>query len=303
MLSKALILLSFSEFLVPNMTLEEIIQKILSARPEMTRKEIMKMIELKEKSAKGFLTRESAAISLAAELGVPIEGSIRFFRREMSIKDLVSGLSNVTVSGRVIYISPIKKFIRRDGKEGVKISVHIADETGTIKANLWNDKALSLKPENILDKTIRLSHVSVRRAGGKLELNVSDRSKVEIEPEDLKKKDYPPITNFMNKIGEITGDEKSVNIVGFVRKVYPIVVFKRQDGNEGRVRRVEINDQTGETMLILWDDLASIISENHVGKYVAILRAGVKQRFDGRIEIHTKNQTSVFPLARKPSGF
>lgn len=283
--------------------MEEIIQKILLAKPEITREEVMRMIELKEKSAKGFLTRESAAISLAIELGVPIKSPMRFFKHEMRIKDLVSGLSDVTVSGRVIHISPLKKFIRGDGKEGVKRSIYIADQTGAIKVNLWNDKALSLDPENILDRIVRIYHVSVDRASGNLELNTGARSEVEVEPKDLREKDYPPLTNFMNKIAEITGNEKSVNIIGFVKKIHPIVVFRRQDGSEGKVRRVEINDQTGEAVVMLWDNLVEIISEKYVGRFIVIFRAGVKQSFNRRIEIHTKKQTLVLPLIKKPSGF
>ena len=54
------------------MSFEEIMRQILSSRPDLTRAEVLKMVEKKEKEAKGFLTNESAARSIAAELGVEL---------------------------------------------------------------------------------------------------------------------------------------------------------------------------------------------------------------------------------------
>ena len=239
---------------------------------------------------------------MAADLGIAMDET--YFRRELQIKDLVSGLGNVTVSGRVIYVSPLKRFTRPDGKEGARRSIHIADKTGMIKAILWDDKALSPDLEYLLDKIVRLSHVSVRRKrGGRLELNVGSRGKIEIEPKDLKDEDYPPLTKFAKKISEITSDEKDVSVIGLIKQVYPLVTFKRQDGSEGKVKRVKLEDETGEVILVLWDDKADLISEDHVGKYVMLTKVKIKQRFDGWIELQTKDRTEVNLLEKKPSGF
>ncbi len=288
--------------LVGIMTLEEIIAKIISARPELTKEEVLKMIKAKERSAKGFLTEKSAALSLAADLGITINKMS--FRRELQIKDLVSGLSNVTVSGRVIYVFPPRRFTRSNGREGARRSIYIADGTGMIRATFWDDKATSPILEGSVDKIVRLSHVSVRRrAGGKLELNVGSRSKIEIEPPDLRDENFPPLTKFIRKIGEITGNEGMVDIIGLIERVHPLVTFKRQDGGEGKVRRIELKDFTSRITLVLWDESANLISEDHVGKYVMLIKARTKRRFDERVELHTADQTRIVFLRRKPSGF
>jgi len=49
------------------MPLEDVVQHILSCRPDLTEEEVLAMVEQKEKEAKGFLTRASAARSVAAE--------------------------------------------------------------------------------------------------------------------------------------------------------------------------------------------------------------------------------------------
>lgn len=284
------------------MMLEEIIRRILLAKPELTYEEVLKMIELKEKRAKGFLTRESAALSLAVELGVAVgETSLR---REMRIRDLISGLNDVTITGRVINVSQIKTFMRQNGSEGAKRSISIADRTGIVKVTLWDEKALALKPERILDRLVRLRHASVkRRAGGKLELNVGSKGEMEIEPKDLKEEDYPPLSSFTEAVDKIVGNERNVSIIGIVKQVYPIITFRRENGCEGKIRRVEIKNHTGEITLVLWDDNADVISENHIGRYVAVLAADARRRFDEMVELHTKNKTVIVLLTKRPSGF
>ncbi|MEM2647874.1 MAG: hypothetical protein QXS10_02225 [Candidatus Bathyarchaeia archaeon] len=271
-------------------------------RPELTREDLMKMIEEKVKLAGGFLTRESAALSLAAEMGVTIESNLRY---EMLIKDLVSGLRSVTVTGRVIYVSQLKRFSRLDGVERGKRDMCIADNTGVAKIILWDDKAASASPESLIDNIVRLSRLSVRRrAGGNLELNAGPRSIMEINPVGVKSSDYPPLTLFTKKIDELPQcSGKTINVLGLIERIYPITIFRRQNGAEGRVRRAEIADRAGKATLVLWDNCADLLSESHVGKYAIAFWVRVRERFDGRFELHSGNKTQIIVIEREPSGF
>ncbi|MEM2320694.1 MAG: hypothetical protein QXS79_02260 [Candidatus Bathyarchaeia archaeon] len=284
------------------LTLEHIIAKILSVRPDLSRDKVMRMIEERERLAGGFLTRESAALALAAELGVIIEPNLRY---EMRIKDLVSGLRDVTITGRVIYISQLKRFSRPNGGEGIKRSIHVADKTGIAKVVLWDDKATLISPESLIDRIVRLSHLSVRRrAGGRLELNAGLRSIIEVNPDGIKSEDYPPLTLFTRSISELSQHkDKIVSVLGLIEQVYPVTTFKRQNGVEGRVRHVEIVDGGGKVTLILWDNHADTLSELQAGKYIIAFQVRVRERCDGRIELHTTNRTQIIVMERKPSGF
>ncbi|MEM3716599.1 MAG: hypothetical protein QW341_05180 [Candidatus Bathyarchaeia archaeon] len=281
------------------MSLEDIIARILTVKPELTRDEVLKMIKERERSAGGFLTLESAALSLAADLGIDFKVN---FKRDLKIKDLIPGLSDVTVSGRVIYVDQIKSFIYPKGGEGFKRVIHLADDTGFIRATLWNEKAFLVDADTI-DEIVRLSHVSVRRrSGGGIELNAGLKSRIEVNPRDLNEESYPPITRFTEKIGELSARNKIVDVVGFIEQVYPLSTFKRQDG-EGKVRRVEISDESGKVLAVLWDNNADALSEEQVGRYVMLLKMRVKERFNGRIEIHSGSKTKILLLRKKPSGF
>ena len=80
---------------VSRMPLEDIIQKILNSRPDMTRKELQKMVDVKVEQGKGFLTHESAARAIAVKLGVK---QLKIpSTHGITVKDLVSGLGDVTI--------------------------------------------------------------------------------------------------------------------------------------------------------------------------------------------------------------
>lgn len=283
-------------------SLEHIIAKILSVRPELSKEDIMRVIEEKERLSSGFLTRESAALSLAAELGVTIEPNLKY---KMMIKDLVSGLRDVTITGRVVYISQLKRLGLLNRGERVRRSVRVADRSGDVKIILWDEKAISINPESLIDRIVRLSHVSVRRrAGGSLELNAGSRSTIEIELIEAGVEEYPPLTLFTKRINELHQYKgKIIDTLGLIEQVYSVVTFRRQSGVEGKVRRAEIADGTGKATLVLWDESAGLLSESHIGKYVVAFGVRVKERFDGRLELYSGNKTQIIVTERKPSGF
>jgi len=283
------------------MAFEDIIQQILSVRSDHTREEVLKMIDAKEKEAKGFLTRESAARALAMELGV--KTTKVSFEHGISIGDLVSGLSNITVSGRVLLVHHAQRFTRPDGKEGKVRHLLIADKTGEIKVVLWDDKADFPNIERAIDRIARFSHGYVRQGmGGKLELNVGLRGSIELSPSDVSEGDYPPLTMFTRKIGDMTGKEENVNVIGVIEYVYPTTTFKRQDGGEGKVRRLELGDSSGRATVVLWNEKVEELAEISSGRHLGIFEAKVKERADGQFELHVSNSTNIIVLAKKPSG-
>ena len=96
------------------MSLEDVIKRILSSRDDVTRKEVLTMIEEKKRKAKGFFTDDSAARVVAAELDV---GVLQVNKPDVLIEDLIPGLRDVTIVGRVITVYPEKTFVRSDKKK------------------------------------------------------------------------------------------------------------------------------------------------------------------------------------------
>jgi len=284
------------------MPFKEIAQKILSSRPDLTHEEIFRMIEEKERAAKGFLTRESAARLVAAELGVEL--SKVSFKRGISIQDLISGLNNVTIAGRVILVYPLQKFSRSDGTEGKVRRLFVADKTGEIEVVLWDDKADMPNLEDLAGRIVRFSHGYVRRGfDGRLELHIGSRGKIEVTPTNVSEDEFPPLTNFMKKVSEVTGKEGTVSVLGAVGQVYPASVFEREDGTEGKVKRLELKADGCRITVVLWNRKVDELAEIRPGKILGIVGAKIRRLDDERFELHVDKSASTTVLDEEPPGF
>ncbi|UCG45002.1 MAG: hypothetical protein JSV58_06400 [Candidatus Bathyarchaeota archaeon] len=162
------------------MSFNEAIERILSLRQNLTRDKVLRMVEEKKRKANGFFTNAAAARVLASELGVEIEAMP--FHPKVLIRDLVSGLNDVTVTGRVTSVYPLNTFIRPDLTEGKVANLLIADETGILKVVLWNEKTSVLEEENVgQGQAIRVSHGYVREGrSGRLEIHIGSKGSIKV---------------------------------------------------------------------------------------------------------------------------
>ena len=168
------------------MSLEEIVNRILSYCSDINRKEILEMIEKKKRGARYFLTDETAARIAASELGVKIGHEP--FRLKIQIQDLVSGLNDVTVAGQVVAVYPPKTFTRRDWTEGKLASILVSDKSGTLRIVLWDNKVDLIEGIKIQrEQTIRISHGYVREGlDGKPEVHLGQRGSIKVIKETEK---------------------------------------------------------------------------------------------------------------------
>jgi len=279
------------------MSADEIIKQILSARPDFSREEIMQKIREKNTAVGGFLTEETAARLVASELGVEIAQK-RFVFKEIPIGELVSGLNDVTVTGRVLIAYHAQTYNRKDETEGQLARVLIVDKTGALRILLWNDKAELAKNGKIKQgQILRVLHGYVREArDGDLELHVGHRGEIQINPSDVKEKDYPETSTFATKIGKIVAKQKKANVTGVVRTISPVTVFQRRNGTEGKVQRVTLDDATGQITVVFWNEEIDMLNDVQVGERLEIINAKVKERIDGRLELHVENRTYVEKL-------
>ncbi|MFQ3294461.1 MAG: ssDNA-binding replication factor A large subunit [Halobacteriales archaeon] len=167
-----------------------------------------------------------------------------------AIEDLSLGLSDVNCRGLVLDVETVRTFDRDDGSEGRVANLVIGDETGRVRVTLWDDmadRATEIEPET----TVEVVDGYVRERDGDLELHVGDRGAVEELEETIEyDPDAVPIQDV--EIGQ------TVDLAGVVRAVDPKRTFERDDGSEGQVRNVRIQDESGDMRVALWGDKADI---------------------------------------------
>jgi replication factor A1 len=275
------------------MTTEEIIQQILSKRPEISREEVLERLKT-EKSKTGGLIADATLLRLiAAKYGVEIPHD-RVYDRKLSISHLVPNLNDVTVSGRVVAVYPPKTF--EGERSGKFASLMIADKDGILRVMLWNDKVNLIESGELkTGQVTRFSHGYTREdRNGKAELHLSSKSEIEINPLNVKAEDYLSIGKFATKIKEITKAHKNIHLIGIVKEVFPSSTFTRQDLSTGKVLRFTLADSTGEVAVVVWNEKAEEL-EPYLKRNVKLqlVNAKVKATSSGGFEIHVDASTYV----------
>lgn len=277
------------------MDLENIVQQILLTRRDLTRDEVLKKIYEKKRSAEDYFLDEVAARIVAVELGVEVQGENEAFTGEIQIRNLVSGLNDVTIIGRVIAVYPLQVFSRNDSTQGKVARLLLADETGDLKLVLWDDNTNFVEAGKIQQgQIIKVLHAYVRESmNGKLELHLGRKGELEISPKNIDEKRYPYTSEPMDKIGTLKPEKKKANVQGWVTQVFPASEFTRKDGTRGKVRRLHLKDETGETTLVFWNGKVDELGITTAGDRLRIANARIKTQLSGSIELQVENTSFI----------
>ncbi|MEM3766662.1 MAG: OB-fold nucleic acid binding domain-containing protein [Candidatus Bathyarchaeia archaeon] len=286
---------------------ESLISQITSKLKGVSREEILKKLEDKRQKTGGLISNEVLLRMIAAELGVEIATN-KVEESTLLIGDLVPGLSDVTVAGRVIAIFPLKD--SKKSKKGEKMgtaSLIIADKSGIIPVVLWNDKTAYAEKDKVeIGQILRFRHGYTKEGHlGIVELHIGEKGEIEIEPEDAEVKIFPKITELTTKVGALTSafKNKRVNIIGIVKKISRASTFTRQDSTVGKVMRLTFADETGEIPVVIWNnkvDEAEKLAKEGAKLYIA--NAKVKKALAESLELHVDSRTYLNIFTEKP-GF
>jgi len=276
------------------MTAKKMIEQILATHPEISREQILERLDREKTKTGSFISDDVLLRMIAAEFGVEVSKEARTLT--LSIQDLIPGLNDVTVVGRVVAVFPSKTF--EANKSGKVASLLIADENSILRIVLWNDKTEVMESGKVkVGHIIRFSHGYTKEDySGRVELHVRKRSEIEINPKDVEAKDYPTISKFVTKIGEITQSHKNkrANITGTVKKLFPISTFTRRDSTSGKVMRFIFADETGEIPVVVWNEKVDELEETlRKDVKLQLVNAKVKKTISKGLEIHVNSQTYI----------
>ena len=274
------------------MTREELIQQILSKHPEVSREQILESVEAEKEKTGGLIADETLLRLIAARYG--IETVKRKAIRRLSISDLVAGLNDVTVTGRVISVYPPRAFTgKRSGKVANLI---IADNDDTLGVVLWNDNVDFVESGELKAGQIaRFSHGYTRKdREDKVELHMGNKSQIEVDPQNVKADEYPALGKFASKINELTAAHNSIHLAGTVKEVFPASTFTRSDASTGTVMRLTLADETGEISVVVWNGKAEEMEKAvKVNAGLQLVNAKVKENGSGELEVHVNSYTYV----------
>jgi replication factor A1 len=187
-------------------------------------------------------------------------------------------IRNVTVLGVVSKIYDTITFVRDDGSTGQVRSLEIEDNTGKIRATLWNDDTrIDFKKGDIIKITggnIEFDEYS----GTDYRINTNWNTSIQVNPslEKQVKEVLAECGKYLKpiKIGDLNAIEdegEEIDIIGRIINLLDPNQFERDDGSNGLVRSAEIADDSGVVRVSFWDEKAE--SALNIGDAVKIENA------------------------------
>jgi ssDNA-binding replication factor A large subunit len=119
------------------LTLEEILSE-LEKNTKYSREKLLEMIKNKQEELSGLVSMEGAGHLVARDLGVNL---LIQEKRVFKINNIVKGMKNVNLKARIIQISEMREFERKDKNKGKVCNLILTDGTGEIRITLWDKQA------------------------------------------------------------------------------------------------------------------------------------------------------------------
>jgi len=278
------------------MPLDEMVNRITSCCPDVSRQMVLERLQSERLRTGGFLSDEALVRLIAAGLGCDVStpGTVP---RELLLQDLIPGLNNITVTGRVVALFPSKTF--NGARKGRLASLLVIDESGIVRVVLWNDKAELVEAEHVkIGDVIRIRHGYTREDySGKVEVQAGEKCIFDVNPAGVNGAAYPFIDRFATKTEDLLRLQNGcrVNLTGTVLTAGSPSEFQRSDASAGKVLRLVLSDDLGEACLVFWnekvDEIQGLLK---VESGLQVIGARVKKAMDDeKVEVHVDRSTYI----------
>ena len=276
------------------MTTQDLIQEIQRQNPLISQEQILERLETERAKTGGLLGDETLLRLIAAKFGLQVQQNTVHNSGVLSTSRLFAGLYDVTVAGRLIAVFPAKNFQGAE-KSGKFAIIMLADAEGVLRVVLWDSKAEMVERDELkAGQAVRLVHGYTKEDRyGKTELHLGIKSQILIETED-KANQHQSIEKFTAKIQTLNSNSGNVHLAGTVKAVLGKKAFSRNDDSDGIVMRLALRDDSGEAIVVVWNEKVSevevIMREN---PRLLLVNARVKEVQGGGIEVHVDSNTFV----------
>ncbi len=245
--------------------------------------EVKQLIENKKERFSGLLTDAGAAFMVAKELKLDVNAA-ESVSENLKINQLEEGMNNVDVAGIVKQIFSPRTF-EKEGKKGLLNNLIIADNSGEIRATVWNQDVKKLEELKVeKGSKLRLKNCYVSAYNEKPQINLGFNGEMIVNPSDLTE-GFPKIETNEKKIAELREGLSSVDVKARVIRVYEESGFEK-DGRKGKVRNFEIGDDTGKIRATAWNDLSEQVGKLDQGDPIKIENGYTKKGLKEEPELH-----------------
>jgi len=270
---------------------ENLLNKLLEQKPDLTRSTIEEMIkQKKEKIGAGYLTDQGAIFLIASDFGISLSEPLKI---EMRLKDLYAGAKEISLETRVLNMSPAKQFSRKDGSPFYLRTMTVYDTNSTASVKLWDEKANIPGIENIKPgDLIKIIKAYVKSdLNGEPTINVGSGSSLEAIDNES---DIPNIDSITKDVSESKEGQKDLVLSGIIDGMITGMEFTNSRGQPGKALRMRLKGKDGNAMrVVLWGQDESVVP-NMISQDAKVRLLGVKIRSGNQgMEIHGNESTII----------
>jgi len=215
------------------------------------------------------------------------EKQIEYKEKFLPIADIMADMYDINIIGKVLDISVVRTFEKKNGSPGKVRNLLLGDATGKISVSLWDEKIDFLGEVNF-DETVEVLHADSRENvfSQQVELNLGARGVIRKSEKTVEYRE-----KFTDIADIISG--KSYSVHGKVSEIGDLREFEREDGTESAVSNIELKDETGSIKLTLWGDKAYLIEDLDIDSEIQIFNAYAKNGLNEKIELSVGNRSRM----------
>lgn len=278
---------------------DDLLNKLLEQRPEITKEEMEEKIQQKkDKIGAGYLTDQGAIFLIAADYGISLTETKK---TELSLKDLYAGAKDIQLTARILSVTPTLNLTRKDGSPLYLRVITIYDADATTDVKIWDDNANlpifdTLRPGDL----IRIERAYVKsELDGALAIHMGTGANIEAVEGDAS--DIPGIDSLTKDVSELTKDDRDVVATGVNDGMISDMQFTNSKGRPGKALKMRLKGKDGTTSLrvVIWGKDQSSIP-NIVSSTAKVKLIGVKVKStENGMEIHGNEGTVIEIEGRK----
>ncbi|MFX1365897.1 MAG: hypothetical protein ACFFCE_17435 [Promethearchaeota archaeon] len=226
---------------------------------------------------KGYMTKEGAIYLIGKENGIDLYSSDQNIQNEINelidyndfainISDVIEGMQNIVIEGRITDIFGLKNFTKKDNTSGIVGSFQICDISNCIKIVLWNEQVKSMENECFKKGEIIqvIGGYSKKGIDDDLEIHLSRKGKLVLAPQGVRLPDKMTQRNskIINKENAISSQALTIDQLykkeGFIKSVKGIIQidelkeFTLKNGEKSFLLKLILNDETASIRINIW---------------------------------------------------
>lgn len=233
------------------------------------------LVDRKFREYNGLVTRETAALIVAQEMGLKIEEEVT---PELKVSQLTQGMRKVTLTGKVLVADPIDEYTKKDGTLGHVQRILVQDESDRVEVVFWEPLDEEIKTGCML----KITRGYVKNLGGLLQLNVSDRGSAEILG-------FEPL-----RLNEVLDGAEGLTVRASLFNVYPDKLFESKRGGVFRASSLTLFQDDWKARVVFWEETAEMPESLHPFQEVELSNLRASVDYSGLIGLTASDATKVF---------